>query len=107
MDIDYIIAAVLGEALFSPKRWQLSWSKRLYYQLKPLLPRRLGILLRQRYRRQQEGQFGLGWPIEDHYVRFLFNCVTNVLRQRKLDSLRSTVPAPIVSRSVQTGMRRE
>ena len=87
MDIDYIIAAVLGEALFSPKRWQLSWSKRLYYQLKPLLPRRLGILLRQRYRRQQEGQFGLGWPIEDHYVRFLFNCVTNVLRQRKLDSL--------------------
>ena len=87
VDIDHIIASVLGEALFSPKCWQLSLSKRLYYQLKPLLPRSLGILLRRRYRQQQEEQFALGWPIEDRYVRFLYNCVANVLRKRKLDSV--------------------
>jgi hypothetical protein len=85
-DIDRTIAAVLGEAIFGPKRWRLSLAKRLYYQAKPLLPRQVGILLRQRYRRQQETQFALGWPIEDRYVRFQFNCVTNVLRQRGLDT---------------------
>ena len=87
MDIDHILSVVLGESLCRSRGWQLSWSKQLYYQLKPLVPRQLSILLRQRYRRQQEGQFGLGWPIEDRYVRFLFNCVTNVLCQRKLDSV--------------------
>jgi len=85
VDADHTISMVLGEELFGPKRWQLSWSSRLYYQLKPLLPRPLRILLRQLYRRQQEVHFALGWPVEDRYVRFQFNCVTNVLRRRKLD----------------------
>ena len=87
VDIDHTMSTVLGEALFGPNHWQLSWSKWLYYQLKPLLPRRLGILLRQHYRQQQEERFALDWPIEDRYVRFQFNCVANVLRQRKLDSV--------------------
>jgi len=88
MDINDIMSAVLGEALFGPKRWELSWSKRLYYQLKPLMPRRLGVLLRQQYRQRQEERFALGWPIEDRFVRFQFNCVANVLRLRR----RNTVP---------------
>ena len=87
VDINHIISAVLGEALFGPKRWHLGWSKQLYYQLKPLFPKRLGILLRQLYRRQQEKRFALGWPIEDRYVRFQFNCVNNILHKRKLDSV--------------------
>jgi hypothetical protein len=84
---DYIIPAILSEELFGPNHWQLSWSNRIYYTLKPLLPRRFRILFRKLYRRQQEVHFALGWPIEDRYVRFHFNCVANVLRRRKLDSV--------------------
>lgn len=77
--------AVLSEAQFGPRRWSLGYAKRLYYQVKPLLPRQLGILLRHRYRRQQEMAFPLGWPIEDRYVRFQFDCVAKVLCNRGLD----------------------
>jgi hypothetical protein len=82
-----VISAVLGEAVFGPKRWQLSLGKRLYYQVKPLMPRHLSILLRQGYRQQQEMRFALGWPIEDCYARFQSNCARHVLRQRGLDSV--------------------
>lgn len=81
-----MIPGVLGEAVFGPRRWQLSLGKRLYYQVKPMMPRHLSILLRRRYRQRQETQFALDWPIEDRYVRFQFNCVTHVLRQRGLES---------------------
>ena len=84
-DPDRILSWVLGEEIFGPHRWQLSRAKRLYYELKPFLPRQLGILLRHGYRRQQETEFALGWPIEDRYVRFQFNCVQTILRQRGLD----------------------
>lgn len=86
VDNDDLISAVLSEKIFGPQHWQLGWAKRLYYQLKPLLPRHVGILLRQRYRQQQETQFALGWPTEDRYVRFQFNCAANVLHRRGLDT---------------------
>ena len=39
--IDSMLELVLGEGQFGPERWRLSPAKRLYYALKPLLPRRL------------------------------------------------------------------
>jgi hypothetical protein len=86
-DPDRILSSVLSEEIFGLNRWQLNRAKRLYYELKPLLPRQIGVLLRQHYRRQQEVHFDLGWPIEDRYVRFQFNCVQNVLRQKGLDAV--------------------
>ncbi len=83
---DSIITAVLAESIFGDRCWQLSLGKRLYYQVKPMIPRHLGILLRQHYRQHQEMQFALAWPIEDRYARFQFNCLTHVLGQRGLDS---------------------
>ncbi|HEX3270048.1 MAG TPA: hypothetical protein VHR15_05325 [Ktedonobacterales bacterium] len=80
-----VVATALSEALFGPSRWSLGKAKRLYYQVKPFLPRSLSILLRHRYRRRQEMRFPLGWPIEDRYVRFQFACVAHILRQRKID----------------------
>ncbi len=81
-----LIYGVLGEAVFGPRRWQLSLGKRLYYEVKPMIPKTLSTLLRQGYRRQQESQFALGWPIEDRYVQFQFHCVAHALRQRGLDA---------------------
>jgi hypothetical protein len=86
-DPERILSWVLGEEVFGSHRWQLGQTKRLYYELKPFLPRQLGLLLRHRYRRQQETDFGLGWPIEDRFVRFQYTCLQNVLRQRGLDEV--------------------
>ena len=79
--------ATLGEGIFGPRRWQLSLGKRLYYELKPWLPRRVAIVLRQQYRQTQEHEFALGWPVEDRYVRFQYECLTHVMRQRGLHKL--------------------
>jgi hypothetical protein len=80
-----IVAAALSEALFGPGHWSLGYATRLYYRVKPILPRAVSILLRHRYRRRQEMRFPLGWPVEDRYVRFQFACVAEVLRQRQVD----------------------
>ena len=82
-----VTGAALGEAIFGPRRWQLSRVKRLYYQVKPLLPRPLAIVLRRRYRQEQEQQFPLGWPIEDRFVRFQYESLAHVLRKRGLDDV--------------------
>jgi hypothetical protein len=81
---DTIIAAILGETLFGHRRWQLSKSKQWYYRIKPLLPRKLGIVLRQRYRQQQRTDFPLGWPAEERYAQWLYRCFAGVLRRRGL-----------------------
>lgn len=87
IDAGSIIARVLGEATDGPKQWQLSKAKRLYYQVKPFIPRSLRVLGRQRYRQSQEANFPLNWPVEDRYVRFQFQCLAYVLQQRGLDSI--------------------
>ena len=61
----------LGEGQFGPDRYNLSASKRLYYQLKPLLPRAAVRWVRKGYRQFQENGFPLNWPIEDRFVKFL------------------------------------
>lgn len=68
---DGLMEHLLGEGQFGPDRYRLGFSKRLYYALRPLLPRPATALLRRRYRTYQEEAFPLGWPIEDRYVRFL------------------------------------
>jgi peptidoglycan/xylan/chitin deacetylase (PgdA/CDA1 family) len=82
-----ILPRVLGEAAYGPKRWQLSKAKRLYYQVKPLLPRALRTFGRQHYRHSQEAQLLLKWPVEDRYVRFQFQCLNSLLGQRGLSSM--------------------
>ena len=82
-----ILPRVLGEAAYGPKRWQLSTAKRLYYQVKPWLPRALRTFGRQHYRHSQEAQFPLKWPVEDRYVRFQFQCLNSLLELRGLNSV--------------------
>jgi nitroreductase len=87
LPIDDILPRILGETAYSPKRWRLSATKRLYYQIKPLLPRTLRNFGRQHYRRSQEAKFLLKWPVEDRYVRFQFQCLDLLLEQRGLKSV--------------------
>src|SRR5512143_2445037 len=71
-DIDVILAQTLGEERFGPNQWTLSFPKRVYYFLKPLLPRLLSRLLRRAYHPPQEAGTAMGWPIEERYVSFVW-----------------------------------
>ena len=79
-DIDGILKNVLGEYQFGPSHWQLSTTKRLYYLLKPILPRCFTRSLRQFYGDYTQKHFPLSWPIEERYVRFLWDIMKNLLQ---------------------------
>jgi hypothetical protein len=78
-DIEDLPRAVLGEGQFGPGHWHLSRAKRLYYVLKPILPRSFTQLLRQFYHASPQASFPLGWPIEDRYVRFQWEVMRQLL----------------------------
>ena len=46
-DVDAVLEQVVGEGQFGPNHWTLSPAHRLYYLLKPMLPRALIRRLRQ------------------------------------------------------------
>jgi hypothetical protein len=69
-NIDVLLEMILGEKQFGANHWQLSAMKRLYYDLKPLIPRWMIRLLRKTYSVSRSPEFPLGWPIEDRYARF-------------------------------------
>ena len=64
-DIETILSLTLGEAQFGPDRWRLSTAKRLYYLLKPILPRKVIEIIKTVNARALKDSFPLGWPIED------------------------------------------
>lgn len=70
-DWDEMLRLTLGEGQFGPDHWTMSRAKRLYYQIKPLLPRKVINRLRRLYKRSTEHvDSGLAWPVESRYVRF-------------------------------------
>jgi peptidoglycan/xylan/chitin deacetylase (PgdA/CDA1 family) len=71
-DIDDILQLVLGEGQFGKDHWRLSSLKRLYYNLKPFLPRPLILIMRQFYQPLAKSSFSLGWPVENRYALFLW-----------------------------------
>ncbi len=83
-----LMGQILGEEEFGPEHWRLSPAKRLYYQVRPMLPEGLRPLVRQLFVRRKKTGGTLGWPIEDRYVRYQFELMRQVLLGRG----RSAVP---------------
>jgi hypothetical protein len=79
-DTDSLLAAILGEARFGGGHWDLSPAKRIYYNLKPYMPRPLIQLLRRLYSARIEEVQASGWPIEDRYVQFQWQVIKHVMR---------------------------
>jgi hypothetical protein len=79
-DIESLLYHTLGEGQFGPGHWRLSRFKRLYYVLKPLLPRALTRRLRELYGRGTRDSLALHWPIEPRYARFQWDVVHALLR---------------------------
>lgn len=77
--VDELLALVLGERQFGPNHWQLSLGRRLYYKVKPLVPRVLPRLLRRIHSPLIKARSLLVWPIEDRYARFQWEVMRQIL----------------------------
>lgn len=86
-DLPSMAAAILGEGQFGPCHGQLSRPRRLYYALRPCLPRAARALVQRLAARGRKGGDLLGWPIEDRYVRFLYGTMRSLLEDLGLTSL--------------------
>ena len=82
-----LLAATLGEGQFGPGHWRLSRPRRLYYMVKPLLPRRAVMRARRAAKGGAQRAFPLGWPVEDRYRRFLWAAMGGLLEQLGLDEV--------------------
>lgn len=78
-DFDTLLMLVLGEGQFGPRHWQLGPGKRLYYRLKPLIPRALVRILRQRLSPRDQQASQLQWPIEPRYAHFQWELMRQLL----------------------------
>ncbi len=86
-DIEKILGLTLGEAQFGEDHFSLNQTKRLYYMVKPALPRVVIDLLKTLNSRLADDSFPLGWPVEKSYPRFQWE----VMRQLLLITGRSSV----------------
>lgn len=82
IEIDELSALTLGEGRFGSSHWTLSLPKRVYYFLKPMLPRILTRSLRQYYSNFSNGEQRPNWPIDSRYILFQ----REVMRQLLLKS---------------------
>lgn len=80
MDLEAALQATLGEGQFGPERYELGFTRRMYYHLKPFLPRALTRLLRQLYGSGGEGKFRLGWPVEPRYAEFQWGVLREAMQ---------------------------
>jgi len=77
--IDDLLQFILGEGQFGSRHWRLSPVKRLYYLVKPLLPRVIIDLLKGYNSHLAEDSFILNWPIEKRYVQFQWEVMKQVM----------------------------
>lgn len=79
-DLQELLALTLGEGQFGAGHWRLSTVRRLYYRVKPMLPRAVIVRMRRAHRGTVDlGEFQLRWPVEDRYARFLWGAANRLL----------------------------
>jgi len=76
--IDDLLKNTLGEGQFGSNHWRLPATIRLYYAVKPLIPKALSRRLR-RIRNASVMPGALEWPIEPRFVGFQFDLLRNAL----------------------------
>ena len=78
-DPEELVKLTLGEGRFGPQHWSLGKVKRLYYFVKPLLPRPLTRFMRQYYSNPVHNKFKTNWPIDPRYVLFQWEVMRQIL----------------------------
>lgn len=79
-DMPSLLAMTLGEGQFGPRHWEGGTAQRLYYAVKPAIPRALTLGLRRLYGDRRAGMLQLGWPIEPRYAAFQLGVMGHLLR---------------------------
>jgi len=79
-DMPSLLAMTLGEGQFGPGHWEGGTAQRLYYAVKPAIPRALTLGLRRLYGDRRAGMLQLGWPIEPRYAAFQLGVMGHLLR---------------------------
>lgn len=87
VDEDDLLKQVLGEDQFGTNHWQLSRMRRLYYVLKPFIPRMVSRTLRRILQSRHKQDFELSWPIEERYPRFQFDVLKTALELSGMSSV--------------------
>ncbi len=78
-EIDDLLEKVLGEGQFGKSHWTLSPAKRIFYALKPFIPRAVIKRARRIFQRPQNSKSLLRWPIEDRYAQFQWEIMRQLL----------------------------
>src|SRR2546428_2941109 len=86
-DTGALLSLTRGEGQFGRRPWQIGPAQRLYYAVKPVLPRWSTRLLRRVHARSTETAFPLGWPIEARYARFQWAVARQVMRLTRATAL--------------------
>ena len=79
-EVKATLTSTLGEAQFGPDRWRLSRIRRIYYQIKPLFPRKVINLIQYFNARYATKTFPLHWSIEDRYALFQWEIIRQLAR---------------------------
>lgn len=74
-----LVELTLGEGRFGPHHWNLSFAKRLYYLIKPYLPRQLTRLMRKYYSVPASRKSQINWPIDSRYAMFQWEVMRQLL----------------------------
>lgn len=77
-DVDQLLEYTLGERQFGPNRYEFGRVRRLYYWLKPLLPKSIKQLLHRIYGVNTKDKY-LSWPVEERFVQFQWEALRQVL----------------------------
>jgi peptidoglycan/xylan/chitin deacetylase (PgdA/CDA1 family) len=78
-DVGTVLEFTLGEGQFGPSRYKFSFSRRVYYMLKPYLSQKITHPLRRVHSGVAKRASGLSWPIESRYCLFLREVARQVL----------------------------
>ena len=86
-NIEQVMALTLGEARYGPEHWTMDTLKKAYYMVKPALPRGLTRWMRQHYKQPYAHTTRNEWPVEPHYVEYLWQVMRQVMLLSGTDSL--------------------
>ena len=78
--LDEFLACTLGEARFGKDHWDLSNLNRFYWWLKPIIPAWMIYNVRSVVNRTKRYMNQTGWPIEDRYIRFLWQTLVEAMK---------------------------
>ena len=87
VDLTEIPSLTMGEGRFGADHWKLGMLKRVYYMLKPAIPRMFTRLLRRLYSKPSEIKTISHWPIDERLPLFQWEVLCQLLSQTGQESI--------------------